>query len=607
MRGRWAWMFAALLATQGVAAQEPAVADADANTDANTDSWDDARATLADEAPDEGLLGGQWLIGPQYRYVWVPGFIQELFFDITPTVANHAFGLVVTHRDEDGFSAVIGLGYTGYGFSGPYRLKDEPDIDTEFVKSDLGLLHATSAFLWSAQLHPAVAFEYGFGVDFGLVLGDVVRNEAYPDDSAPQGWRACAGKRDPVARALTGNNEHCADPDPPTLDTNAYNERGEQYNVVEKRVPPVFAGFSLPQLGFRFQPHEHVVFKIEAGFGIWQFWAGASLYVGFEAAPRTPLHPVQIVERPVEVEVPAPPPPPPPKGHVQGRVLDRATSAPISGASVRFVGRELSELQTSADGAFVSYELDPGIVNLEVTHEDYDVASCGAVIPEVGGDVSVECLTSAKPRVGELQGKVVTTSQMPIAGARVELSGPTRRSLLSNATGEISARDLPPGRYQLKVDADGYLIRVQDVDVIHKQTASVSVPMFGRPRRPMVEVKKKEVRIRRQISFVAGSPDIEPNEESLLSEIADVLLRTPRLLRIEIQGHTDNQGARDANLELSQQRADAVRTWLVAHGVGAERLDAKGYGDARPLRANITASGRSANRRVQLVIVEQSE
>jgi len=288
-------------------------------------------------------------------------------------------------------------------------------------------------------------------------------------------------------------------------------------------------------------------------------------------------------------------------------VIDRATNAPVNGASVRFVGRELSDLQTSEQGTFLSYELDPGEVRLEVAHEDYDVASCGALIPEAGGEVAVECVLDPKPRVGELHGKVETTSQIPIAGARVELSGPTRRSLLSNAAGEIAARDLPPGRYQLNVDADGYLIRVQDVEVIHKQTASVSLSMFGRPRRPMVEVRKKEVRIRRQIAFVAGSPDIEPNEEPLLSEIADVLLRTSRLLRIEIQGHTDNQGARDANLELSQRRADSVRAWLVAHGVGAERLDAKGYGDSRPLRANITASGRSANRRVQLVIVEQTE
>lgn len=600
MHGRWAWVVAALLLTQGVAAQEPVARD--------TDAWDDARPGLPDEESDEGLLGNQWLIGPQYRYVWVPGFIQELFFDITPTVANHAFGLAVTHRNEDGFSAVIGLGYTGYGFRGPYRLKDEPDIDTEFVRSDLGLLHATSAFLWSAQLHPNVAFEYGIGFDLGLVLGKVVRSEAYPDDSAPQGWRACARKLDPEARALTGNDEHCADPEPSTLDTNAYNERGEQYNVVEKRVPPAFVGFSLPQLGFRFQPHEHVAFKIEAGFGIWQLWAGASLYIGFEAAPRTPLHPVQIVERPVEVEVPAPPPPPPPpKGHVQGRVIDRATNAAVTGASVRFVGSELSELQTSEQGTFLSYELDPGEVRLEVTHADYLTGDCAGVIPEAGGDVTVECVLDAKPRVGELLARVVTTSQVPIAGARVELSGPTRRSLLSNAAGEVVVHDLPPGRYQLKVDADGHLIRVQDVDVFHKQTASVSLSMFARPRRPMVEVKKKEVRIRRQISFVAGSPTIEPNEEALLSEIADVLVRTPRLLRIEIQGHTDNQGARDANLELSQQRADAVRTWLVAHGVGAERLDAKGYGDTRPLRANITPSGRAANRRVQLVIVEQTE
>ena len=77
--------------------------------------------------------------------------------------------------------------------------------------------------------------------------------------------------------------------------------------------------------------------------------------------------------------------------------------------------------------------------------------------------------------------------------------------------------------------------------------------------------------------------------------------------RVEIQGHTDNRGPAARNRTLSQQRADAVRTWLIEHGVDAGRLEARGYGPDNPLVPNITPANRARNRRVQFVIQERAE
>ena len=116
---------------------------------------------------------------------------------------------------------------------------------------------------------------------------------------------------------------------------------------------------------------------------------------------------------------------------------------------------------------------------------------------------------------------------------------------------------------------------------------------------------KQEVRIRKQIFFNLNSAQISDKSHDLLSEIADVLLRNPQVRLVEIQGHTDSTGNPDANQALSQERADAVREWLIAAGVDASRLVSRGYGDTRPLEPNLTERARARNRRVQFIIKEQ--
>ncbi len=79
------------------------------------------------------------------------------------------------------------------------------------------------------------------------------------------------------------------------------------------------------------------------------------------------------------------------------------------------------------------------------------------------------------------------------------------------------------------------------------------------------------------------------------------LLQTDPTLRVEIQGHTDNQGAAVHNKELSQRRAEAVRNFLLLFGISDSRLTARGYGMERPIAPNDTEEGRAQNRRVELV------
>ena len=103
------------------------------------------------------------------------------------------------------------------------------------------------------------------------------------------------------------------------------------------------------------------------------------------------------------------------------------------------------------------------------------------------------------------------------------------------------------------------------------------------------------------ILFDTGKSDIKPESTPTLKEIAATLKQHPEL-KIEVQGHTDNVGKPDANLKLSQARADAVKQALTTeYGINASQLTAKGYGDTKPATDNKTAEGRANNRRVELV------
>ena len=73
---------------------------------------------------------------------------------------------------------------------------------------------------------------------------------------------------------------------------------------------------------------------------------------------------------------------------------------------------------------------------------------------------------------------------------------------------------------------------------------------------------------------------------------------------IEVAGHTDSRGSDAYNMKLSQQRAEAVRTYLVGKGIAADRLSAKGYGESQPVADNATDEGRFKNRRVELVRIK---
>lgn len=123
----------------------------------------------------------------------------------------------------------------------------------------------------------------------------------------------------------------------------------------------------------------------------------------------------------------------------------------------------------------------------------------------------------------------------------------------------------------------------------------------------LVVVQDGKLQILRPVFFATNKDIILKNSFPVLYAVGDALKAQSVIRRIRIEGHTDDRGQREYNLDLSDRRARSVMRFLIEYGVEASRLEAQGFGSLRPVTSNATAKGRADNRRVEFVILEPKE
>src|SRR5207248_9848703 len=106
------------------------------------------------------------------------------------------------------------------------------------------------------------------------------------------------------------------------------------------------------------------------------------------------------------------------------------------------------------------------------------------------------------------------------------------------------------------------------------------------------------------VLFTTGTARLLPTARERLDEVAEAL-KTESGAQFLVEGFTDSRGSEPRNLRLSQARAEAVRDYLVGHGVDDARIRALGKGADRPVASNATADGRANNRRVEIIVTRR--
>ncbi|HNW88642.1 MAG TPA: OmpA family protein [Bacteroidales bacterium] len=197
-------------------------------------------------------------------------------------------------------------------------------------------------------------------------------------------------------------------------------------------------------------------------------------------------------------------------------------------------------------------------------------------------NVSVSSM-EGKPRAGEMISLAGQKNKKPFTG-------------ITDAKGKFSVL-LPEGdSYDIKYKTFGGDVKYKQITIPNQEgmyTYQLDIK-YDPPKTYTLE----------NVFFDTGKSSLRSESYKALNDLVEVMKLKPTMV-IEIAGHTDSVGSPESNLKLSFNRANALRTYLISHGIAAERVTAQGYGDTQPVASNDTEEGRQQNRRTVVRIIKE--
>jgi outer membrane protein OmpA-like peptidoglycan-associated protein len=191
--------------------------------------------------------------------------------------------------------------------------------------------------------------------------------------------------------------------------------------------------------------------------------------------------------------------------------------------------------------------------------------------------------------------------------AKAEAEAARQAALQQQQQAEAARQAAVAQQQQLAAEADKARAAAAEADRLRQQAEKDKADLRAKLLQQLNSVLETHDTARGLIAnmgdvlFETGKYELKPEARERLARVSGILLAYSSL-KVAIEGHTDSTGSDEFNQRLSEQRAEAVRDYLVSQGVAAGGITARGFGSMQPVASNDTAEGRQHNRRVELVL-----
>lgn len=237
--------------------------------------------------------------------------------------------------------------------------------------------------------------------------------------------------------------------------------------------------------------------------------------------------------------------------------------------------KDENSLTLSAQGDYAIYASDLDLYKFTMPEEIRPIAATyikGVILDK----------ETKKPLSAKLQIKNLKTSRL------------AHESISDKKTGEFLICLAEGEEYAFSISCENYLFYSENFSTKQENQEKEIL---------LVPIKTGEGLILNNIFFATNSHELLPTSFAELNTLIELLQNNPSL-KLLVEGHTDNVGKAEHNQILSQQRAEAIVTYLTENGIKPSRLKAKGYGFSKPISDNDTEEGRAMNRRTEIKIIE---
>jgi len=234
----------------------------------------------------------------------------------------------------------------------------------------------------------------------------------------------------------------------------------------------------------------------------------------------------------------------------------------------------------------------------------YEHASTGQAAQLVPAELhkAKEALTLAEKSFLDEPKSFQTRDLAYIADRKAKMADALATTSAENAAAAKAAKDLEKTQAEIanKAKTDLAIEQKARLDA-DKRTAEAQAALAK-----LAAVKEEErglvITLSGSVLFASGKSALLPAAQNRLNQVADALMATKERSLI-VEGHTDSQGSSSSNQDLSQQRANAVRSYIISRGYPGDLITAQGIGEDRPVANNASTEGRANNRRVEIIIV----